>query len=134
MLVWGGTDLVTEIGTGARYNRAANTWSAISTQNAPSPRTGHTSVWDGTRMIVWGGSAGGTQAGDGGIYNPQTDGWLITLTSTNTPPARALHAVAWTGTEMVVHGGFGSTPPTTTHFDDTWHYTPPRTMFLYLKP
>lgn len=134
MVIWGGADLASELGTGARYNRAANTWSAISTLNAPSPRTDHTSVWDGTRLIVWGGSSGGVSLGDGGIYNPQTDGWLITLTGTNTPPARALHAAVWTGTEMVVHGGVSSTPPTTTHFDDTWQYTPPRTMFLYLKP
>ena len=36
MLVWGGTDLATELDGGGRYNRAANRWSAISTNDAPS--------------------------------------------------------------------------------------------------
>ena len=85
-------------------------------------------------MIVWGGSAGENFLRDGGIYNPLTDGWLDTLTSTNAPPGRALHAAVWTGSEMVVHGGYNSTSFSTTYLDDTWHYTPPRTMFLYLKP
>jgi N-acetylneuraminic acid mutarotase len=136
MLIWGGTDLTTNLNTGGRYNRAANTWAGISTNNAPYPRTEHTAVWDGTRLIVWGGSTGETFLRDGGIYNPLTDGWLDTLTSTNAPPSRALHAAVWTGSEMVVHGGYNSDEVSgaTTLLDDTWHYTPPRTMFLYLKP
>ena len=136
MLVWGGTDLTGELNTGGRYNRAANSWSAISTKDAPAPRTSHTAVWDGTRMIIWGGSAGETLLGTGGIYNPLTDGWSPTLANTNSPPARALHAAVWTGAEMVVHGGYNSESLSgnTTFLDDTWHYAPPRTMFLYLKP
>ena len=134
MLVWGGTDLTSELNTGGRYNRAANNWSAITTNNAPSPRTQHTAVWDGTRMIVWGGSDGAGFLPSGGIYNPLTDGWVPTQLGTNSPPARGLHAATWTGTEMVVHGGYSADSSFTTFFDDTWHYTPPRTMFLYLKP
>ena len=136
MLIWGGTDLTTELNTGGRYHRAANAWSAITTNNAPSPRTSHTAIWDGTRLIVWGGMVGDAFFRDGGIYNPLTDGWLDTLTGTNAPPARALHAAVWTGTEMVVQGGYNSDAFSglTTYLDDTWHYTPPRTLFLYLKP
>jgi N-acetylneuraminic acid mutarotase len=134
MLVWGGTDLTTNLNTGGRYNRAANNWSVIATNNAPFPRTEHTAVWDGTRMIVWGGSTAENFLRDGGIYNPLTDGWLATLTSTNAPPARGLHTAVWTGSEMVVHGGYNDNGSFTTYLDDTWHYTPPRTMFLYLKP
>jgi hypothetical protein len=121
MLVWGGTDLTSELNTGGRYNRAANTWSAISTNNAPSPRTSHTAVWDGTRMIVWRGSVDEGFLNSGGIYNPLTDGWLPTQLGTNAPPARALHAAVWTGTEMVIHGGFNSSTFSTTYLDDTWH-------------
>jgi N-acetylneuraminic acid mutarotase len=136
MLIWGGTDLTTNLNTGGRYNRAANSWSAIATNNVPSPRIEHTVVWDGTRMIVWGGAAGENFLRDGGIYNPLTDGWLPTQLGTNAPPERALHTAVWTGSEMVVHGGYnsGSFSDATTYLDDTWHYTPPRTMFLYLKP
>jgi N-acetylneuraminic acid mutarotase len=134
MLVWGGTDLTTNLNTGGRYNRAANSWSPMTTNNAPSPRTEHTAVWDGTRMIVWGGLDGGFFLSSGGIYNPLTDGWTPTQLGTNTPPGRALHAAVWTGTEMVVHGGYSVGSSSTTYLDDTWHYAPPRTMFLYLKP
>jgi N-acetylneuraminic acid mutarotase len=138
MLVWGGTDLTTNLNTGGRYNRAANSWSAMTTNNAPSPRVEHTAVWDGTRMIVWGGTAGDDlYLQTGGIYNPLTDDWLPTdAIFTNAPPARTLHAAAWTGTEMVVHGGYraDNAAGTETYLDDTWHYTPPRTLFLYLKP
>jgi N-acetylneuraminic acid mutarotase len=139
MLVWGGTDLTTNLNTGGRYNRAANSWSAMTTNNAPSPRTEHTAIWDGTRMIVWGGMGGDFSSflSSGGIYNPLTDGWLPTdAIFTNAPPARTLHAAVWTGTEMVVHGGYNvdSLTQTTRFLDDTWHYTPPRTMFLYLRP
>jgi N-acetylneuraminic acid mutarotase len=134
MLVWGGTDLTTNLSTGGRYNRLANSWSAISTNNAPLPRTEHTAIWDGTRMIVWGGSDAGLFHRTGGVYDPLTDVWLGTLVSTNAPPERGQHAAVWTGAEMVVHGGYSADASSSKYLDDTWHYTPPRTMFLYLKP
>jgi N-acetylneuraminic acid mutarotase len=136
MMVWGGTDISSELNTGGRYNRAANSWAPLSAVGAPSPRTEHTAVWDGTRMIVWGGSSSNDTLNTGGIYNPLTDGWTATLGGTNAPPARGLHAAVWTGTEMVVHGGYTAAvfPDTVSFREDTWHYTPPRTMFLYLKP
>ena len=67
-------------------------------------------VWTGTEMIV-GGGVGPNFLETGGRYNP----------------ARA---------EMVVHGGYNSDSLSgiTAFLDDTWHYAPPRTMFLYLKP
>ncbi len=136
MLVWGGTDLTAELDTGARYNRSANSWAALAINAAPSPRSQHTAVWDGTRMIVWGGVSTNGFLSDGGIYNPLADGWVPMLVSTNSPTARAQHAAVWTGAEMVVHGGYrtNAAPSSVTDLDDTWHYTPPRTMFLYLKP
>ena len=32
-----------------------DTWTATTTDNAPSARDGHTAVWTGSEMIVWGG-------------------------------------------------------------------------------
>ena len=32
-----------------------DSWTATSTTNAPTGRTGHTAVWTGSEMIVWGG-------------------------------------------------------------------------------
>lgn len=58
MIVWGGGYLGSVIATdtGARYNPQADTWTAISTTGAPSPRFHRVVVWAGTEMIVWGGS------------------------------------------------------------------------------
>ena len=35
-----------------------DSWTATSTTNAPTARSGHTAVWTGSEMIVWGGDAG----------------------------------------------------------------------------
>jgi hypothetical protein len=133
MLVWGGTDLTTNLNTGGRYHVISNRWSDITTNNAPSPRAEHTAVWDGTRMIVWGGFdnfAAIPYLQTGGGYNPLTDAWFATQSSTNNASGRSQHVAAWTGDAMIIHGGWDGA----TYFDDTYLYAPPRTMFLYLKP
>jgi hypothetical protein len=79
-------------------------WTATSTINVPTARSGHTAVWTGTEMIVWGGEAGGfALLNTGGRYNPSTDSWMATST-TNAPSARTGHTAVWTGTEMIVWG------------------------------
>ena len=56
MIVWGGTpDGIHVLNTGGRYNPSTDTWTAISTTNAPDAREDHTAVWTGSQMIVWGG-------------------------------------------------------------------------------
>ena len=59
MIVWGGNGLSGDLNTGARYNPITNSWTAISTVNAPLGRQFPQSVWTGTEMIVWGGGNGG---------------------------------------------------------------------------
>src|SRR6266566_7138282 len=82
-----------------------NTWTATSTINAPTGRSGATSVWTGSEMIVWGGIEQSVVGLDtGGKYNPSTDSWTPTST-TNTPIGRYDHTAVWTGTEMIVWGG-----------------------------
>ena len=63
MVIWGGTTSAaagnTEYtNTGSRYNTASNTWSPLTTQNAPSARSSPAAVWSGTEMIIWGGTNG----------------------------------------------------------------------------
>ena len=94
-LVWGGGN-----NAGARYNPTSNTWSVISSLNAPPARSGHCAVWTGSEMIVWGGVGTTT----GGRYNPTTDTWT-TMTTTNAPAAREDAPAVWSGTEMIVWGG-----------------------------
>jgi hypothetical protein len=56
MVVWGGRiDYWNMVGTGARYHPGSDTWTPMSTQNAPAPRFGHSAVWTGRALILWGG-------------------------------------------------------------------------------
>jgi N-acetylneuraminic acid mutarotase len=95
------------VNTGARYNPGTNSWTVISTTNAPTARQNHTAVWTGSEMIVWGGDAG-PFFNTGGKYNPSTDSWTATST-TNAPTARSGHTAVWTGSEMVVWAGQNQT-------------------------
>lgn len=93
---------------GARYNPFTNTWSAITTIAAPSPRHEHVAVWTGSRMIVFSGN-GGTNSNpvalnDGASYDPDTDAWFP-ISSTNAPAPRIAASACWTGNRMVVIGG-----------------------------
>jgi N-acetylneuraminic acid mutarotase len=104
MLVWGGSAALTGgnpvFNTGGRYNPATDSWTPISTTNAPSARYGHKAVWTGSRMVIWGG-AGNT----GGRYDPSLDTW--TPTSTTNAPGDCSSAV-WTGKFMIVWGGYAA--------------------------
>jgi hypothetical protein len=70
-------------GTGGRYDPSTDSWIAISTTNAPSPRDGHTAVWSGSEMIVWGGNGDGGSLNTGGRYCAQ----LAPPTPTPLPPS-----------------------------------------------
>lgn len=105
MIIWGGALGGTQLNTGGRYNPTTNSWSTLSTVNAPSGRVLQSAVWTGTEMIIWGGNSNGI-SNTGARYNPATDTWT-TMTLTNPPSARDSQAAAWTGTEMIVWGGFG---------------------------
>jgi hypothetical protein len=84
-------------------------------------------------MIIWGGqpASGVAPPNDGGRYDPAADTWKIT-TSLNAPIGRANLSLAWTGNSMLVFGGVSSSPAAI--LGDTSIYTPPRTLYLYLKP
>jgi N-acetylneuraminic acid mutarotase len=110
MLVWGGIDgHVGGLGTGARFDLAANAWIPISTASAPEPRWGHQMIWTGSEAVVWGGTNSEDDAYTivaGGRYNPATDAWRPTSTA-NAPRGRSGHTAVWTGVEMIVWGGCG---------------------------
>ena len=110
MIVWGGFNATTQLdtNTGSRYDPATDSWTAMSTTNAPEARDTHTAVWTGTRMVVWG---GGNEVfvpkNTGGRYDPTTNSWVATTTS-GAPAARESHTAVWTGSRMVVWGGYNS--------------------------
>jgi N-acetylneuraminic acid mutarotase len=109
MIVFGGCtnhDCSSQAGDGFRYNPTANTWTAISSVNAPRSRASVTALWTGTEMIIWGGCFGGEcqiKTNTGGRYNPSSNSWV----ATGLPPVpfqRQPFVSAWTGTEMLVWG------------------------------
>jgi N-acetylneuraminic acid mutarotase len=57
MIVWGGYSYEQDrsLNTGGRYNPAFDSWTALTTVNAPKAASSSTAVWTGSRMIVWGG-------------------------------------------------------------------------------
>ncbi len=104
MIVWSGylhteADVFTD--TGGIYDPASNSWSPMSTTNAPSGRGLHTAIWTGADMIVWGGVNG---ANTGGKYNLAGDSWTATSTI-NAPAYRYYHTAVNTGTYMIIWGG-----------------------------
>jgi N-acetylneuraminic acid mutarotase len=138
--VWTGTEMIiwagylgavsSELNTGGRYDPATDTWTATSTEGAPSARAYHTAIWTGTAMIVWGGHRDGGGDGcsltwdcyTGGRYEPATDTWTATSTE-GAPSGRSGHIAVWTGTEMVIWGGSTNTGGRYDPAADTWRAT-----------
>ncbi|HLE48710.1 MAG TPA: PKD domain-containing protein [Patescibacteria group bacterium] len=126
--VWSGTEMLVWTGAnesfcpdgaqfpadGGRYNPVTDTWTPISTVNAPSPRWTTGAVWTGTEMIVWGGR-GSTLSepllNRGARYNPITDTWT-TMSNVGAPSPRSTeYQMFWTGSELIVWGGGPSSSP-----------------------
>jgi hypothetical protein len=87
MVVWGGYSTPGgEVNTGGRYNPITDSWTPITTTNAPDGREGHTAVWTGSEMIVWGDTVenGITVLNTGGSYNPSTNSWTATTLTKRT--------------------------------------------------
>ena len=92
------------LGDGARYDIATGEWRAISEAGAPTARSGHSTIWTGTKMMVWGGGTREGLVNTGGIYDPAADSWSA-IPMEGAPQPRNGHAAVWTGEEMVVWGG-----------------------------
>jgi hypothetical protein len=119
MIIWGGYGNVplkgiSALSTGARYNPVSDTWSDLTTFQAPSPRSGHSAVWAGDEMIIWGGATTGFpgkgigETNNGARYIPALNIWLP-LPTAGAPAARKEHLAFWTGEEMLIIGGNLST-------------------------
>src|SRR5262249_14104351 len=83
---------------------STDSWAAVSSSGAPSPRAMHTAVWTGAEMLVWGGYDG-AYLGSGGRYDPAYDSWRGTNGDATAPAPRGAHAAAWTANGMIVWGG-----------------------------
>lgn len=83
--------------TGGRYDPLTDTWTEISTKNAPSASGG--AIWTGKEMIIWDG-----RNRTGGMYDPSNDTWKPIATK-DAPLPRYNPTVIWTGKEMIIWGG-----------------------------
>jgi hypothetical protein len=114
-IVWGGREgdpasvnPVVYVGTGLSIEPGNCTATAVAASSL-SPRSNHSAVWTGSRMIVFGGNSGtygGTRYSDGASYDPVQDQW--SPLEPGTPGARANHQAFWTGTEMIIWGSSSS--------------------------
>lgn len=127
VVIWGGYEsaptwpFMAPTNTGGIYDLSTDSWATVSTVNAPSPRAGHSAVWDGERMLIWGGwGASGELLADGGWYSPATDSWERLEDSLTGGAARAGHTAAWTPQGLVVWGGSkDADAPEGEHWDGT---------------
>jgi N-acetylneuraminic acid mutarotase len=111
MVLWGGVGGTiaspVPLATGARYNPASNSWSALPAGGAPVARTGHKAVWSGDQMVVWGGTDFTTNLNTGARYHVISNSWSG-ISTNNAPSPRVEHTAVWDGTRMIVWGGFDS--------------------------
>jgi hypothetical protein len=120
MIVWGGEAFGTSLGDGGQYDPVSNTWTAISTSGAPSPRAANSAVWTGSKMIIWGGTDDlGPFFDDGALYDPPTNTWTP-MSTVGAPSPRYAHSTIFTGSEMIVFGGYDGT----NYLDDGGRYDP----------
>ena len=80
MIVWGGSNLGSQISGGGIYSVSTSTWTGTPTTNEPGVRADATMVFTGTIAIIWGGRNGSAALNDGASFTvaPATRG---------TPPA-----------------------------------------------
>jgi N-acetylneuraminic acid mutarotase len=106
MIIWGGSTsdfIAGAFNNGARYNPANNTWTVMSSNNAPVARALPLGVWTGTELIVWGGYLGMTNSNTGARYNPATDTWTPFNTGQYTWTQEG--TAVWTGSKVIFAGG-----------------------------
>jgi hypothetical protein len=115
MILWGGKESAfgDYLNTGGRYNPETDTWTPMTTVNAPAGRYNYffsldhqnNAAWTGSHMFVWGGVvAGNPETNTGALYDPANDQWTA-VSTVNAPAARWNHKVVWTGSEIFVWGG-----------------------------
>jgi N-acetylneuraminic acid mutarotase len=108
MLVWGGYNVpfqaAVDLNSGGSYDPAGDTWTALSTTDAPAARSNHTAIWTGTKMIIYGGGRPNSPLNSGGIYNPAGDSWTET-SQVGAPSPRVDNTNVWTGARMMIWGG-----------------------------
>lgn len=93
------------------YDISNDSWSSLSSTNAPSARIGASLNLLDNQLYLWGGWSASTDStlNDGAIYNIADDSWT-SLNTTAAPTARILHSQTSTSNGFIVWGGTGYLP------------------------
>ena len=103
-----GNNSPTLVNTGGSYTPLTNTWTALPTLSAPSPRFYAASAWATSNWIIWGGATNtsfSTSVNTGAIYNPLLNTWSP-LTTLGAPSPRSIVRGGWTGSKFIVWSGY----------------------------
>jgi len=105
MVVWGGYDGVSTLGTGSVYSAAG--WRAIAEPQPPA-RYMHSAVVldDPPQLVIWGGLFWSVDVDSGGAFDLATDSWTRLPVA---PAGRHDHTAVSTGTAMIIWGGENTT-------------------------
>lgn len=107
--VWGGaaTDGTGDLGDGALYDPAKDSWRPVTMAGAPDARSGHAAVWTGKYMAVFGREIDvfPTKPMEGALYDPAKDAWTP-INATGAPVARGYYDVIAVNGKVVVWGGW----------------------------
>ena len=122
MIVWGGQPgpshsffndaaNVPGLADGAIYDPSTDTWTPITSTNAPSGRMAHVAVWTGNEMILWGGMDSNMPNPSGAIFDPANNQWVQMTPLENAPAFFLIDQLyaAWTGSSMIVWDSFNIT-------------------------
>lgn len=106
-------------------------WRAVTSPNAPLPRSGH--AWtrggnDSTGVYLFGGEFSSPKQGTFYHYNdfwrhdPTSREWARIEAKGKTPPARSGHRMTYYKNYIVLFGGFQDTAASTKYLSDLWLY------------
>jgi hypothetical protein len=110
-------------------SKCGNSWSPITTMNAPEARSHHVAVWTGTKMFVWGGKDGATALASGGLYDPIAKTWTPTSMA-NAPVARWDATAVWDDIDNVVVVWGGTTGAAMGFRQDGGRYDPAKDAWM----
>jgi N-acetylneuraminic acid mutarotase len=92
------------VNQGFVYDAQANTWQAMTINDAPAERYHAGMVHTGTHIMVWGGFRNSGVTNTGGLYDIASDTWLPTST-TNAPAATIDPIMVWRSPYVYVLSG-----------------------------
>ena len=109
MIIWGGVSSQGQLySDGFMFDPVGNSWTSISSVNAPLARERHAAVWTGSEMVIIAGKGGAGGLSDAHAYDPVSDHWRQLSGNVG---ARYGSTAAWTGGQIIVFGGENGQQP-----------------------